>query len=69
MTDPVTRYATKITVIEDAVFEILEFQFDGAEAEQASPTAVTFPALMEIPEVKKFKLDSGSILVHFGHGK
>lgn len=71
MSATIARYATRIKILEDATFENLTFQFDGGEAQQASPEVVTYlaAASIELEEVKSFKLDTGSIMVWFGHAK
>ena len=71
MATPVTRYATKIKILSDAVFATLTFQFDGGETQQVNPNTVTYLAAssIELVEVKSFKLTSGSIMVYFGHPK
>lgn len=71
MATPITRYATKIKILTDAVFATLAFQFDGGEAQQVAPNSVTYPAApsVELVEVKSFKLTSGTIMVYFGHAK
>lgn len=71
MATAITRYVTKIKILEDAVFTTLTFKFDAGETQQVNPNTVTYLAGSSITlrEVKTFRLASGSIMVHFGHAK
>jgi len=60
-----TRKATCIEVVETAVFTTLELEFEAEETDQDALTALSYPPLFRLLNVKSFRLASGSILVAF----
>jgi hypothetical protein len=70
MASPITRFARDIEILSDAVFTVLDFQFDGGESQQVAPNTVTYPAnRYKLYEVKRLQLASGIILVHWAAPK
>lgn len=65
MAAAVVRKVKVIRVIEEATFTSLTMQFPStpATAGAANPSAISFPALMEIWDVAAFRLLTGSIQV------
>lgn len=70
MASPIKRRVKTIEILADATFTVLEFMWDGGEALQAAPTAITYPvgAFADLDNVKRFQLLTGTILVTFYAG-
>lgn len=71
MATPITRYCSKIKILSDSTFDILEFKFDAGEAQQSGPETVTYlaAASIDLREIKRFQLSAGEIMAFFNAPK
>jgi hypothetical protein len=65
MASAVTRRVKSMKFITASTFTSISFMFTSGEALAASATAPTYPAILEIENIKSFRLLTGSAIVVF----
>lgn len=61
----VTRRVRSMTFLAASTFTSIAFMFPSGEATAAAPATPTYPALLEIENLKSFRLLTGSAIVTF----